>query len=72
MMTSKMKQIQCNGELKNIPDAFSIQQLIDDMGLADKRIAVQVNDAVVPKHMHATQILETKDIVEVVQAIGGG
>ena len=42
------------------------------MGLADKRVAVEVNREIVTRSAHATHTLADGDSVEVVQAIGGG
>ncbi len=37
-----------------------------------KRVAVERNDAVVPKAQYSTTILQDGDVVEVVSFVGGG
>ena len=41
-------------------------------GLAEKRVAVEVNLEIVPRSRHATRVLGEGDRVEIVHAIGGG
>ena len=64
--------IHLNGEPRRVTLNHSIQQLIEDLMLTNKRIAVEVNDTLVPKSLWSTHILQAKDRVEIVHAIGGG
>lgn len=65
-------QIYLNGELRVIDGAPNIAALLADLGLADKRVAVEVNREIVPRSRHALHALQDQDRVEVVNAIGGG
>jgi sulfur carrier protein len=65
-------QITFNGQPIDLPDAHSVQQLLEQQGLAQRRIAVEVNAEVVPRSRHATHALREGDRVEVVHALGGG
>ncbi|MCW4151986.1 sulfur carrier protein ThiS [Halomonas sp. 18H] len=65
-------QVQLNGEATQLKDDLSVSQLIEHLGLADRRIAVEVNEAIVPKSAHGRTHLAEGDRVEVVHAIGGG
>ncbi|MDN3525098.1 sulfur carrier protein ThiS [Halomonas sabkhae] len=65
-------QVQLNGEATQLEDDLSVSQLIEHLGLAGRRIAVEVNEAIVPKSVHAETRLAEGDRVEVVHAIGGG
>lgn len=65
-------QITLNGEAFVLADAISVAALIEHMQLTGKRIAVEVNEDIVPRGMHATHILHAGDRVEIVHAIGGG
>jgi sulfur carrier protein len=67
-----MMQIRLNGELKSIADNITISMLIEQMGLAGQRYAVEVNESIVPRSRHAQHTLHEHDKVEIVQAIGGG
>ncbi len=65
-------EILVNGVSRQVRDNFSIADLIEDMALAGKRIAVEVNLSIVPRSQHATHPLQPGDRVEIVHAIGGG
>ncbi|KPK09849.1 MAG: thiamine biosynthesis protein ThiS [Acidithiobacillales bacterium SG8_45] len=61
-----------NGEEKDLDQPMTVSQLLADMGVADKRVAVEVNLEIVPRSEHSQFQLNNADRVEVVQAIGGG
>ncbi len=65
-------QILLNGKPFVASGDDSIAALLDQLGLAGKRIAVEVNEEIVPRGVHATYILNANDRVEIVHAIGGG
>lgn len=65
-------QIQLNGQPRDLPEAQTIAQLLDDEGLGERRVAVEVNREIVPRSRHATHQLGDGDRVEIVHAIGGG
>lgn len=64
--------IQINGEAREVSDAMRLTDLIDQLELAGKRIAVEINEELVPRSEHADCVLQPGDRVEIVQAIGGG
>lgn len=61
-----------NGESRELPDQVTLQWLIDELGLGGKRLAVEVNEDIVPRSQHGDFRLNDGDRVEVVHAIGGG
>ncbi|MDA8389401.1 MAG: sulfur carrier protein ThiS [Gammaproteobacteria bacterium] len=65
-------QITVNGEMRESDRALSISALLEEMGLGQRRVAVEVNKTIVPRSLHAGHMLADGDRVEVVQAIGGG
>ncbi|TWH76103.1 sulfur carrier protein ThiS [Azomonas agilis] len=65
-------QIQLNGEPYALPDGQTLADLIEQMALTGRRIAVELNQDIVPRSQHARTPLKDGDRVEVVQAIGGG
>lgn len=52
-------------------DGTTIHDLLEQLGLQG-RLAVEVNEDIVPKSEHASYSLSAGDVVEVVHAIGGG
>ncbi len=67
-----MIQIQINSEEREIPDGTSMAQLIQILDIGDQRIAVEVNEELVPRSAFGGHLLTDKDRVEIIQAIGGG
>ena len=64
--------ITVNGETRQLASALSVQQLIAELELADKRLAVELNEQIVPRGQFEHTTLQDGDVVEIVQAIGGG
>lgn len=65
-------EIQLNGEPRRVGDGISIVQLLQDLGLGERRVAVERNRDIVPRGDYATTCLEAGDVIEVVQFVGGG
>ncbi len=65
-------QITVNGEVRESNRTLTITALLEEMGLAQRRVAVEVNKTLVPRSLHARHMLAPGDQVEIVQAIGGG
>ncbi len=65
-------QIQLNGDARALEGEATISELIDSLGLAGRRIAVEVNEEIVPRSQHDATRLAEGDRVEIVHAIGGG
>jgi sulfur carrier protein len=65
-------QIILNGKPVDMADGATVTALIDQLGLTGKRIAVEVNEDIVPRSAHPNHILQADDRVEIVHAIGGG
>ena len=61
-----------NGEQRGLEEALTLHGLIDHLALSGKRLAVEVNEEVVPRSLHAEYRLHDGDRVEIVHAIGGG
>lgn len=64
--------ITLNGEAHPLPQALSVAELLNSLQLAGKRLAVEVNEEIIPKSRHADYSLQEGDRVEIVHAIGGG
>lgn len=65
-------QIQLNGELRGLIPGLTVAQLIDELGLSGRRIAVERNEQIVPRSEHDAIHLADGDRIEIVHAIGGG
>ena len=67
-----MLELRINGALRQFPEPLTVAGLIDQLGYAGKRIAVERNGEIVPKSRHAATQLATGDQLEIVVAVGGG
>ncbi|MDN5937757.1 MAG: sulfur carrier protein ThiS [Salinisphaera sp.] len=65
-------EIRLNGNTHTLPHASSLAQLISDLGLDGRRLAVEVNGEIVPGSARGEHGLAEGDRVEIVHAIGGG
>lgn len=65
-------QITVNGEIKELPEGGSVAELLQVLGMAERRVAVEVNREIIPRSLHPRHRLEADDRVELVHAIGGG
>jgi sulfur carrier protein len=64
--------IRVNGELRSLPAGSSVAGLVQQLGLAGRKLAVAVNREVVPRAQYATRRIREGDRVEVLEAVGGG
>jgi len=64
--------IVCNGESRDIATGSTIAQLVAQLGLNPRQVAVEVNLDVVPRAQHAGHVLQAGDRVELVTLVGGG
>jgi sulfur carrier protein len=67
-----MIRIMVNGEMHQLGDASSVAALLAARGLTGKRVAVELNGAIVPRSRHAETSLTEADRIEIVVAVGGG
>jgi len=67
-----MTTIILNGENKQIDDKTNIEQLLQSLDLSNKRLAVEINQQIIPRSNFSSHRLNELDKVEIVQAIGGG
>lgn len=65
-------EISINGEQRSVATALSVAELLREMGLEGRRLAVERNGEIVPKSAHAETPLAEGDRIEIVVAVGGG
>ena len=64
--------IQVNGETIQVNSSFTIADLINQLGYQGQRIAVEINEAIIPKSTHAEFVISEYDKIEIIKAVGGG
>ena len=67
-----MMQVIVNGDPLALPAGSTVTALIEHLGLAGRRVAVEVNEDIVPRSRHDEVTPQAGDRIEVVHAIGGG
>jgi len=67
-----MITIVLNGEKTEIEADSNIEQLLRKLNIENKRLAVEINQQIIPRSEFASQTFNDMDKVEIVQAIGGG
>ena len=61
-----------NGEPRVLRDGLTVDELVGELGLRTRRIAVEINLDVLPRAEYAARALREGDVVEIVHFIGGG
>ncbi|MBB5608361.1 MULTISPECIES: sulfur carrier protein ThiS [unclassified Janthinobacterium] len=67
-----MIEIVLNGAPHQVPPQHTLFDLITALSLQNQALALAVNRSVVPRKVWPERVLETRDQVEIVRAIGGG
>ena len=65
-------EITLNGETRRFDSPMTVAALIETLGYAGMRIALERNGEIVPRSQHAETTLAAGDRIEVVVAVGGG
>lgn len=61
-----------NGSPQQLDARISLAQLLENMQLGGKRVAVERNGEIVPRSQYAQAELQDGDQLEIVVAVGGG
>jgi len=61
-----------NGESTELTDKSVVADVIANLGLTGKKIAVELNKEILPFNQHSSHVLQSGDRLEIVHAIGGG
>ena len=61
-----------NGEAKEFEQDLSVTELLAELDMADRRVAVEINGEILSRSQHASYRLNHGDTLEIVHAIGGG
>lgn len=61
-----------NGEARQLPGAITVAALLRGIGLDTRKVAVERNEAIVPRSAYDSTHLAGGDALEIVHFIGGG
>ena len=65
-------EIELNGAPHPLAENQNLQDLVAALELSNKALAIAVNREVVPRDKWQQRILQARDRVDIVRAIGGG
>ncbi len=65
-------RIVVNGEDKDVDDGSSLTALVDDLGLAERRVVVELNQTIIDKTEYSETALADGDSLEIIQFVPGG
>ncbi|GHT33262.1 sulfur carrier protein ThiS [Planctomycetales bacterium] len=65
-------QLTINNEIKELPDDITVKELLSQLDLAGKFVAVERNLDIVPFKTFDKTVLQNGDSLEIVTLVGGG
>jgi sulfur carrier protein len=65
-------EVTINGDSRQFGRALAVTELLDELALAGKRVAIEKNGEIVPRSRYADTRLANGDRLEIVVAVGGG
>ena len=72
MKKIKKIKIKVNGKFKSIPDNYKISDLVKELKIPIKKVAIELNQEIIDKKRISKFILKKNDNIEIVHFIGGG
>ena len=64
--------VRLNGDQRECQEGTTIADLVEELGLRKKRIAVEVNQDIISRDEYVRHGLQHGDEVEIVHFVGGG
>jgi thiamine biosynthesis protein ThiS len=65
-------EIIVNGESRRVAEGIDVRRLLDELGLAPERVAIELNRSILPRRVWEQTKLSSDDRVEIVHFVGGG
>ena len=72
MKKIKKIKIKVNGKIKSIPNNYKVSNLLRDINISLKKVAIEINQEIIYKKKIDKMILKKNDKIEIVHFIGGG
>jgi len=61
-----------NGERREIPDGLNVTALLEHLGMAENRVAIERNRDILPRALWQETQVSANDTFEIVQLVGDG
>ena len=65
-------RVTLNGKPTTLADGATVRNLLDDLELAPVRVAVEINQDLVPRRDFGRAVIREDDTIEIVTFVGGG
>jgi thiamine biosynthesis protein ThiS len=72
LVTDDRVTVTLNGEARSFAGPLTVADLLARIGLDTRKVAVERNEAIVPRSAYAATSLAAGDALEIVHFIGGG
>ena len=72
MKKIKKIKIRLNGKLKFIPESYKMQNLVSELKIPIKKVAIELNKEILDKKKLNKFKIKNNDKIEIVHFIGGG
>lgn len=67
-----MIRVTINGESCELREGLTAAELLDELDLTGRRLAMEINEMLLPRSRFTEYRIHGGDRIEIVQAIGGG
>ena len=61
-----------NGIKKNYAYSLTLETLLIELGHANKKVAIEVNEEIIPRSELRNKLVVDRDKIEIINAVGGG
>ncbi len=65
-------KITVNGEQTEVANGMTAYLLLEELGLTEQRLALEINEEIIPRSVLSQRVLQADDRVEIIHAVGGG
>ena len=72
VLRTKVMQIVVNGQLRQVPAAENLLQLLSSLEVDPARVAIELNGVIVRRELWSETPVEGGAAMEIVQFVGGG
>ena len=72
MKKIKKIKIRVNGKIKSISDNYTVSDLVKNLKIPMKKVAIELNQEIIDKKKISNLNLKKNDKIEIVHFIGGG
>jgi thiamine biosynthesis protein ThiS len=65
-------KIKLNGDVREVPEGLTVAALLEHLGMADGRVAIERNLDILPRALWRGTQVQSNDSFEIVHFVGGG